>query len=61
MPQTWNKSLLRVLRRVQSVAISADGNTVVTGSHYEGAKIVQWKGSRSQWVEQYIIPYKSLY
>ncbi len=59
MPQTWIEFTARA-GRVQSVAISADGNTVVTGSDYEGAKIVQWKGSRSQWVEQYMIPYKSL-
>ena len=44
---------------INSVAISADGNTVVTGSDDETAKIVKRDGSRSQWEERYTIRHKN--
>jgi WD40 repeat protein len=53
MPQTWIEFSTRDQQSVSSVAISADGNTVVAGSHHGTAKIVQWTGS--EWEEQYTI------
>ena len=44
---------LRIMIAVVSVAISADGNRVVTGSWDNTAKIVAWNGNA--WVEQYTI------
>ncbi len=46
---------------INSVAISADGNTVVTRSADNTAKIVQRDGSRSQWAERYTIRHKDLF
>ena len=43
----------RIMMWVLSVAISADGNKVVTGSLDNTAKIVAWNGNA--WIEQYTI------
>jgi WD40 repeat protein len=54
MPQTGTEFTVRDLGQLSaSVAISADGKTVVTGSYDRAAKIVQWDGS--QWKKQYIL------
>ena len=42
---------------IESVAISADGNTVVTGSYDETAKIVKLN-RYLQWEERYTIPHE---
>ena len=45
------------MRLVNSVAISADGNKVVTGSLDHTAKIVVWDGNA--WIEQHTIAHNS--
>jgi WD40 repeat protein len=49
---------IRYNEDVRSVAISADGNKVVTGSH-DTAKIVAWDGNA--WVEQYTIRHTGIW